>query len=261
MSYEILPEILNFDFLQIALLCGLVFLAGFIDSIAGGGGLISLPAYVLTGIPMHAALASNKFSSTFGTALAAFNFLRNGKVYIKAIPLSVIFALAGSSFGAYVALLTGDEVLRHILLIMIPIVAIVILVKRDFGRQNRIDTLKKGTILTGAAIAAATIGFYDGFFGPGTGTFLILIFTIFLRFDLVTANGNAKIINLSSNIGSLITFLIGGQVVFALAIPAAVFGILGNLLGSALAIKIGAKIIKPILVGVLALLLISLIIS
>ncbi|MDR2166256.1 MAG: TSUP family transporter [Clostridiales bacterium] len=256
-----MEELLTFEILQIVILCALVFLGGFIDSIAGGGGLITLPAYVLMGIPMHMALGSNKFSSTFGTALAAFNFLRNGKVYIKAIPVSVVFALAGSSLGSFVALLTSDEILRYAILVILPIVAIVVIVKKDFGKENRMDSLRPGTILAGAAAAAAIIGFYDGFFGPGTGTFLILVFTIFLRFDLVTANGNAKIINLSSNLGSMVTFLIGGQVIFALAIPAAIAGVLGNLLGSALAIKIGPKIIKPVLVGVLALLLLSLIMS
>jgi hypothetical protein len=144
---------------------------------------------------------------------------------------------------------------------MIPIAAIVILMKKNFGKENLADTLRTSVVLTGAAACALVLGFYDGFFGPGTGTFLILIFTVFLKFDLVTANGNAKIINLSSNLGSLITFLITGQVLFALAIPAAVFGILGNFIGSTLAIKIGPKIIKPILIGVLALLLINLVMT
>jgi len=250
---------LEFDILQIVILCGLVFFGGFIDSIAGGGGLITLPAYVLTGVPMHMALGSNKFSSTFGTAFSAFNFLRNGKVYVKAIPVSVVMALGGSSFGAWVALLVDGNILRWILVFMIPVIAVVVLVKKNFGAENRSDTLRQSIIIMGAGIAALVIGFYDGFFGPGTGTFLILIFTVFLRFDLVTANGNTKIINLSSNVGSLVTFLISGQVIFALAVPAAVFGILGNLAGSGLAIKIGPKIIRPILVVVLVLLLVNLI--
>ncbi|MCL2753438.1 MAG: TSUP family transporter, partial [Defluviitaleaceae bacterium] len=90
---------MEFDLIQIIIICGLVFLGGFVDSIAGGGGLITLPAYVLAGVPMHMALGSNKFSSTFGTAFSAFNFLRNGKVYIKAIPISVVMALGGSAAG------------------------------------------------------------------------------------------------------------------------------------------------------------------
>ena len=246
---------MEFDIITIAWLSALVFLGGFVDSIAGGGGLITLPAYVLTGMPIHMALGSNKFSSFFGTAFSVFNFLRSKKVYLKAVPISVAFAVAGSALGAWAVLFVGEEVLRIILIVIVPIVAVFVLVKKDLGKEDRSDTLKTRTILLGAGIAAFGIGFYDGFFGPGTGTFLILIFTIFLRFDLVTANGNAKIINLSSNAGSLITFIINGQVAWQLVIIAAFFGIAGNYIGSTLAIKIGAKVIKPLLVVVLIILL------
>ena len=254
-----MEEILTFDIYTILQLGLLVFLAGFIDAIAGGGGLISLPAYILTGIPMHMALGSNKFSSSFGTAFSTFNFLRNKKVYVKAIPVSVVCALAGSSFGAYVALLISDEALRWVLIGAVPVIAVFTLMKKDFGKEDRSHTISTRVILLGSATAALVIGFYDGFFGPGTGTFLIFIFAIALRFDLVTANGNTKVINFSSNVGSLITFLISGQVLFALAVPAAVFGVLGNFLGSSLAIKIGAKIIRPVLVLVLAILMFNII--
>ena len=250
-----MAEILIFDITTIIWLSALVFLGGFIDSIAGGGGLITVPAYVLTGIPIHMALASNKFSSFFGTAFSVFNFLRNKKVYLKTIPISVVCALAGSALGAWVVLLINPDILRIILIVIVPIVAVFVLVKKDFGNEDRSHTLSTRTIILGAGLAAFIIGFYDGFFGPGTGTFLILIFTVFLRFDLVTANGNAKIINLSSNAGSLITFIINGQVVWQLAIIAAIFGIAGNYIGSTLAIKIGAKVIKPLLVVVLVILL------
>jgi len=256
-----MEELFTYDIFTVIRLGLLVFLGGFIDSIAGGGGLITLPAYIISGVPIHMALGSNKFSSTFGTAFSAYNFLRNKKVYVKAIPVSVICALIGSSAGACVAMLTSDEVLRWILMGLVPVVAVFVVAKKNFGAEDNSETLSTKVILTGASIAALTIGFYDGFFGPGTGTFLILIFTVFLRFDLVTANGNAKIINLSSNVGSLITFVIGGQVLYALAVPAAFFGIAGNFIGSALAIKIGAKVIKPILLVVLAILLFNIIIT
>ena len=246
---------MEFDIITIIWLSALVFTGGFIDSIAGGGGLITLPAYVLTGMPIHMALGSNKFSSFFGTAFSVFNFLRSKKVYLKAVPVSVVLAVIGSALGAWVVLFVDADVLRVILIVIVPIVAVFVLVKKDFGKEDRSDTLKTRTILIGAGIAAFTIGFYDGFFGPGTGTFLILIFTVFLRFDLVTANGNAKIINLSSNAGSLITFIANGQVAWQLVIIAAIFGIAGNFIGSSLAIKIGAKVIKPLLVVVLAILL------
>ena len=252
---------MEIDFLTILWLGGLIFLGSFIDAIAGGGGLITLPAYILTGIPMHMALASNKFSSAFGTLFSTLNFLRNKKVYLKAIPVSVVCALAGSAAGAYVALLVSDAALRWLLVIIVPVVAVFVLTKKNFGREDRSSTLSTRVILLGSGAAALVIGFYDGFFGPGTGTFLIFVFAIFLRFDLVTANGNAKIINLSSNIGSLITFLINGQVFFALAVPAAVFGIAGHFLGSSLAIKVGARVIRPVLVVVMGILLVNVVLN
>ncbi|MCL2574619.1 MAG: TSUP family transporter [Defluviitaleaceae bacterium] len=252
---------MEFDIITMLWLSALVFLGGFVDSIAGGGGLITLPAYVLTGMPIHMALGSNKFSSFFGTAFSVFNFLRNKKVYLKAIPISATFAVTGSALGAWVVLFVSAEVLRIVLIVIVPIVAVFVLVKKDFGKEDKTDTLSTRTILIGAGMAAFVIGFYDGFFGPGTGTFLILIFTVFLRFDLVTANGNAKIINLSSNAGSLITFIINGQVAWHFVIVAAIFGIVGNFIGSSLAIKIGAKVIKPVLVIVLITLLISIILT
>ncbi|MCL2397918.1 MAG: TSUP family transporter [Defluviitaleaceae bacterium] len=258
---EYVEELLTFDTYTMIQLFALIFLGGLIDSIAGGGGLISLPAYILTGMPMHMALGSNKFSSAFGTTISAINFLRNKKVYVKAIPISAVCALSGSALGAYVALLVSDEVLRWILIAVVPVVAVFVLIKKDFGKEDRSHTLHTRTILLGAGAAALGLGFYDGFFGPGTGTFLIFIFTLALRFDLVTANGNAKIINMCSNIGSLVTFIANGQVLWALAVPAAVFGIAGNLVGSTVAIRRGAKIIKPVLVVVLGILLINIIIT
>ena len=250
-----MTEIMTFDITTIIWLSALVFLGGFVDSIAGGGGLITVPAYILTGMPIHMALASNKFSSFFGTAFSVLNFWRSKKVYLKAVPISVMFAVIGSALGAWVVLLVDPDVLRVILVIIVPVVSVFVLAKKNFGKEDRSDTLSTRIILIGAGIAAFVIGFYDGFFGPGTGTFLILIFTVFLRFDLVTANGNAKIINLSSNAGSLITFIASGQVVWHLAIIAAIFGIAGNFIGSTLAIKIGARVIKPLLVVVLIILL------
>ncbi|MCL2416034.1 MAG: TSUP family transporter [Defluviitaleaceae bacterium] len=246
----------NFELLRLIFF---VFLAGFIDSIAGGGGLIALPAYIATGIPIHSALGSNKFSSTFGTALSVGVFLKNKKVYLRPIVPSVVCALLGSALGARLALLTNDDVLRQLLIIAVPIVAIFVLIKKDFGEHNRTSELSGRTIMLGSGLASLLIGTYDGFFGPGTGSFLIFVFTFALKFDLVTASGNAKIINLASNIGSLVMFIITGQVLYAIAIPAAFAGVFGNFLGSNLAIKIGPKIIRPVFVLVLGILLFSII--
>ena len=236
-------------------LVAFVFIAGFIDSIAGGGGLIALPAYMATGLPMHAVLGSNKFSAFFGTSFSVSVFVRKKRVYLRPIALSIVCALIGSTLGANIALRVSDEALRQLLVVLVPIVAVFVLVKKNFGHKNEIDTLNPRTVMLGSAAASLIIGTYDGFFGPGTGSFLIFAFAAFLKFDLVTASGNAKIINLSSNVGSVITFLLHGQVFFLFAVPGAIAGILGNVIGSHLAIRIGPKIIRPVFIGVLCILL------
>ena len=238
-------------------LAAFVFTAAFIDSIAGGGGLIALPAYVATGLPMHAALGSNKFSSAFGTAFAVSIFLKKKRVYLRPIALSIVCALLGATLGANIALRMSDAFLRQMLVVLVPIVALFVLLRKNFGDKNEIETLNPRTVMLGSAAISLVIGTYDGFFGPGTGSFLIFAFTAFLKFDLVTASGNAKIINLSSNVGSVITFLLNGQVAFLFAVPGAVAGIVGNILGSNLAIKIGPKLIRPVFVLVLGILLYS----
>ena len=237
------------------ILCPLVFTAGLIDSIAGGGGLISLPAYMIVGLPPHMALGSNKFSSTFGTFVANIRYFKNKRVELKSGLLSVPAALLGSTIGSRVVLLVSDEILRYLMLFVVPIVAIFILINKNFGLDNRFDELKMSYVAIISISAGLVIGFYDGFFGPGTGSFLILVFALLLKLDLVTASGNAKLVNLATNIAALVTFIRFSQVAFALAIPAAICGIAGNYVGSGLAIKKGAKFIRPIFVLALVLLL------
>ena len=232
-----------------------IFIAGFIDSIAGGGGLIALPAYAAAGLPMHAVLGSNKFSASLGMAFAVSVFWKNKRVYLRPIPLSIVCALIGSAIGAHIAMHTSDEFFRRMLLIVVPIVAIFVMAKKNFGHTNEMHTLSERKVMIGSAIASFFIGGYDGFFGPGAGSFFIFTFTTLLKFDLVTASANGKIINLSSGIGSLVVFLLNGQVFFLYAIPAAFAGITGNVIGSNLAVKIGPKIIRPVFVLVLCILL------
>lgn len=242
------------DFKTLLVICILVFLAGLVDSVAGGGGLISLPAYMI-GLPTHIALGTNKFSSTFGTAISCIRFIKGKKANIKTALVSIFFALFGSMAGARVVLYVDQNILRYMLLFVIPIIAFFILTKKDFGTISEFNTISKRKVFIYSAITGLVLGFYDGFFGPGTGTFLILIYTGLLKFDLVTASGNAKLINMASNVGSLFTFLISGQVNFYFAIPAAFCSIAGNFVGSGLALKNGTKIIRPMFIFVLSILL------
>lgn len=238
----------------LAIVCPLIFLAGFIDSIAGGGGLISLPAYLFAGLPAHQAIATNKLSSTFGTLLAAIRFAKKGKIHYRSALVSVAGALPGSFTGAKLALACDEKYLKYLLLAMLPVIAAVVLLKKDFGNNDRSSTLSTSRTAALSLLAGLVVGAYDGFFGPGTGTFLILISTGLIGFDLTTSSGNAKIVNLASNISALVTFIISGNVIFLIGLPAALFGMLGNWIGSGLAVKNGAKAIKPVFVIVLIIL-------
>ena len=234
-----------------------VFLAGFMDGIAGGGGIISVPAYLLAGLPAHLALGTNKLSSCVGTAASAGRFIRGGYVDWKLALPSMVLALAGAALGTRLQLMVDERVLKILLLAVLPLVALVVLRERTLPEE-------RGDIAPGrqAAIvlsAALVIGAYDGFYGPGTGTFLVLILCTLGKLDVRTASGNVKVMNLSSNIGALAPSLLNGKVFLALGLIAGAASIAGHWLGSGLAIKDGSKIVKPAILVVLTLLTVKVI--
>ena len=239
----------------------MLFLAGFVDSIAGGGGLISLPAYLLAGLPVHMAIGTNKFSSAFGTTLSTVRFIRQRLVIARfAIP-SVFFGFSGSAIGAKLSLLVSETVLKSLLLVVLPIAAFCVLNRRIF-RPNESDNIKYDfkTFFV-VMISAFLVGIYDGLYGPGTGTFLIIAFSVFAKFSIKRANAHTKVINLSTNIAALVVFLLNGQVLIPLGIAAAVSNMLGNYAGSGLVMTKGVKIVKPLIIFVLTLLLIKIILG
>lgn len=239
----------------IFLICPMIFLAGVIDAVAGGGGLISLPAYLAVGLPPHLATATNKCSSTFGTLFSTIRFMKGKRICYLSAFVSAGVALIGSYFGAMLNMLLDEKYLRYLLLIVLPIIAVVILLKKDFGEKSSVEKLTKTKLLIDSLLIGFFVGMYDGFFGPGTGTFLILAYTVLMGFDLVTASGNAKVVNLASNLAAFFTFAIGGKIVWQIGIPAAVFGVLGNWVGSGLALKNGKKVIRPMFFLALGLLM------
>ncbi|WP_448375055.1 TSUP family transporter [Fervidobacterium sp.] len=257
---------MNLSVVNQLILYTLVFLAGFVDSIAGGGGLISLPAYLFIGIPSHNALATNKLSSTIGTVFSTFRYAKGRAIiYSVGIP-SVIGSLVGSHLGARLALVISDSVLKIILAILIPIAAVFVFMTnpRNSRKDSNFaikDEVSKRRVLFISGLIGLVIGAYDGFFGPGTGTFLIILYVSILSMNHVNASGTAKIVNLASNIGALLTFIAGGKVLYSIGLPAALFGIAGNWIGSGLALKKGARVIKPVMLGVLALLFAKIVID
>lgn len=233
----------------------LVFLAGFVDSVAGGGGLISLPAYVAVGLPPHTALGTNKFSSVVGTGISTVQFAKNGYIMWGSAALAFIGALAGSAIGAQIALYIDERILTYMLMGVVPIVAVFLIVKKDFGiTEKDLGTMKLSVY---SMLSGLVIGAYDGFFGPGSGTFLIMVFTAILGLPLLTACGNAKVVNLASNIAAVITFAINGSIDYKIGVPCAVCGIVGNFLGSGLAMKKGTKIVRPMMLLVIGMLIVK----
>ncbi len=247
------------DLTVFLIVCPLVGLAGFVDAIGGGGGLISLPAYIIAGVPVHFAIATNKLSSAFGTALATFRFWRHGLISAKLAGPSVAAAFLGSVIGARLSMAMDEIVLIRLLYVLLPLTALVVMNKslfRDHSDSDRV-VLNRRTYVTACA-AAFIIGMYDGMYGPGTGTFLIIAFTVFAKMNVSVANAQAKVINLTTNIASLAVFLMSGKVIVFLGIAAAVCNMIGGYFGAGLVMKKGTEIVKPIILAVLGLLALKL---
>jgi uncharacterized membrane protein YfcA len=232
-----------------------VFLASFVDGVAGGGGIISVPTYFLAGLPAHLALGTNKLSSCIGTTVSAGRFIRGGYVDWRLGIPAVILGMAGAALGTRLQLMADERVLKLLLLAVLPLVAVVVLRQRSLPEQRR--EIAPGKQMAVVLAAALGIGTYDGFYGPGTGTFLLLAFCGLGKLDLRTAAGNVKLVNLASNFSALLTSFLSGKVFLALGLIAAVASIAGHWLGSGLAIKDGSKIVRPAILVVLVLLAIK----
>lgn len=234
---------------QLMIICPLVFLAGFIDSVAGGGGLLSTPAYMMAGLPMHNVLATNKVMSSTGTSIAALKYIKSGKIQWSTAIISAVLSFAGSFTGSQIALLIDQTMLKTAFTCVLPFIAAFVLFNKK--SEEGVQKLFGMKMYIAAAIIGFIIGMYDGLIGPGTGTFLIFAYTLIIGFDYITASGNAKIINLSSNIAAASSYIMAGKVLWAIAIPAAVANTLGNYIGSSYALKNGGKAVKKMLIVVL----------
>lgn len=243
----------------ITLLCVGIFCASFMDAIGGGGGIISLPCYILTGLPIHFALGTNKLSACIGTIASTVRYVKNGYVdWILAIP-SIVLAIIGSYAGTKLQLAVDEKYLKIMLLVVLPVIATIILKEKAFPekRENMNENLRKVIIFATSLI----VGMYDGFYGPGTGTFLLLSFCFFAKLDVRTASGNVKLVNLASNVGATVTSIMAGKVVLPIGLLAAVFAVLGQYIGAGLALKNGSKIVRPIILVALLLLSVKVILE
>lgn len=245
------------ELLPYLIVCPLVFLAGFIDAIAGGGGLISLPAYLLAGLPPHLAIGTNKLSSTIGTSLATAQYARKGyMLWTLALP-SIPLSLCGSWIGSHLTLMVPESAFMIVMLIALPLIAGYVFTHKTLSRESEAELTRKTWIVV--LSAAFCIGLYDGFYGPGTGTFLMLLLTGMAALTIRQAAGITKVLNLTSNVMALTVFLLNGTVLIPLGLTAALFSMAGNYLGARSFIRKGESIARPIIILVLAILIIKIV--
>lgn len=242
--------------MDIVILCTLAFCAGMIDSVVGGGGLIQIPALfnVYPAAAEAALLGTNKLAAVSGTSLAARSFI--GRVHI---PWNLVIPAAMAAFvmsflGAATVTLIPKGVLRPLVLVLIVIMAVYVFWKKDFGKVQRpVEIGNREKLL--ALLIGGAIGFYDGLFGPGTGSFLIFLFIRFFAFDFLQASASAKFVNISTNVAALIYFIPTGNVLYAIALPMAAFNMLGAYSGTRVAVKYGAGFVRGLFLILLLLLI------
>jgi len=252
-------EIAAFE-LGLLALCFLVliaFFAGLIDSVGGGGGLLAVPALLLVGLPPHMALGTNKLMATVGTTAAFITYARNGAVVWRVAAIGAIFSFLGSAAGTYTALHIDSAILGKVILVLLPVAALITFMPK--GKNTQEKALTPLTLYVFTPLICTTIGFYDGFFGPGAGSFFLLALHLVLGLGLVAASGTAKAFNLASSISSLTIFLLSAKVFWLAALPMATACMAGNILGSRLALCNGPALIRKMLLISLALLFATLV--
>lgn len=228
------------------------FIAGYIDAIAGGGGMIQVPVLLYSGIPPVFVLATNKMASLFGTLMATIKYFMSKKISLKVVSIAIVPCLIASYIGSELVMFLPDYIVQWAILIAIPIALAFLLKKSKNIKEEKTELNNKNIIL-----ATAPIGFYDGLLGPGTGTYMTISMKKFLHLDYIISTASTKPLNLATNVGSAIAFLLAGKVLWMIAIPMAIANALGSYVGSHFAIKGGEEFIKKVLIFVLVFMLLA----
>lgn len=234
---------LHGHFIYLIILFGGGLLAGTVDAIAGGGGLISLPLLVSIGLPPHIALGTNKLQSSCGTLVATYNYFRNGLISFQTVLKGLIFCFLGASFGALTAQFIGASLLQKILPILLLVIFIYSAYTPKFGFEQGMQRMPEQVFYV---VFGFLLGFYDGFLGPGVGSFWAAALVYFLGYNLTKATAYTKLFNLESNLVALLWFILGHNVDYKIGLVMAGGQIIGGKLGSHLVIKNGARLVRPI---------------
>lgn len=238
-------ELLSPDILAFLVIFG--FCAAFIDAVVGGGGLISIPALLWVGLPPHFALGTNKAASTMGAITSFVTFVRSGRVNGWLVRRLFPLSLVGSAVGVLVVRQVSPEILRPLVVVMLALVLIYSILKKDWGRENHFAGLTKKMLVLSGVVAFA-FGFYDGFFGPGTGSFLLFAFLL-LGYDFLGAAANARALNFASNIAGVTVFAVLGLINWSYAIPMGLSMIVGAWCGAHMALKKGTGYVRPLFIA------------
>lgn len=243
------------------IICPIAGLAGFVDAIAGGGGLISLPGYLITGLPPVTASATNKLSAFMGATVSFTNYIKNGFVNFKLALPSIAVAILFSSLGARVQMMFDEYYLKIFMLIALPLTLIFILNKKSLKPKNIENINLTPKIYLMALFISAILGFYDGVYGPATGTFLLIFFVKMVGINIKEANGLAKAINWATNVGALVSFLQSGRVLIILGLVSGLCNMIGSYLGSTLFLKKGVDVARPIMITVMTIFIVRIILE
>ena len=235
----------DYTLITLLLLALLAFMAGFVDAVVGGGGLIQLPALLVTlpNAPLPTIFGTNKIAALSGTSIAAFQYARRISFNVRLLITISLASFIASYFGAKIVSVINPATLKPIILIILIAIVIYTFLKKDLGKIQKKQLPASRQMIFGAAIGLV-IGFYDGFFGPGTGSFFVLAFVLVLGFEFVQASAYAKIVNCMTNISALIVFVRQGNYIFGIAVLMAIFNISGSIIGSKMALKRGNGFIR-----------------
>lgn len=248
---------MNFQLLSLQgfVVCAAYYFAGFIDAVCGGGGLITVPALMAIGIPAGFITGTNQASTVPGSFAAVYTYGKSGKYHLRSAATTIPFALIGSFAGAKLNMLIPERYLMFFMLAMVPLLAVFMLVKKDVGAKSHIETLSPRRIAVVSACIGLTLGTYQGFYGPGGGTFFLLAYALFLKLDLLKANGNTRIVVSFSSIVSSITYALAGRIVWPIAFAAMLLYMLGSYTGARFAIRRGSNGIRPLMFFVIVVLM------
>lgn len=230
--------------------------AGTVDAIAGGGGLISLPVLLSLGMPPHIAFGTNKLQGTIGTFIATRRYYCHGLISLAHIYQGIIFGIVGSIFGAVTSQIMSSEILCMIIPILLCIILLYTLFSPRLGLKDQKPRMHENWFFL---IFGLSLGFYDGFFGPATGSFWVFLLTVLLGYNLIKATAYTKVFNFNSSVIATICFAFGGNIDYRIALCMAAGSLLGGRIGAALAIKKGAQVIRPIFLFVVSATIITLI--